>query len=190
MRVKICGITRREDAELCEELGADFLGFVFVKSSPRFVQEIPVKSPHHKCKRVGVFRDHSLDDIHRIAEVAQLDIIQLHGNESEDFVRAIQLPVIKAVHVQDALPDTNTSADWILFDTGGGTGRRFDWSLLADYPRTKPFFLAGGITPDNVEAAIRRARPDAIDLSSGVESAPGIKDHRKLRELFERVQRT
>jgi phosphoribosylanthranilate isomerase len=138
---------------------------------------------------VGVFRDASLDEIHRTAEIARLDLVQLHGSEDEAFIRAVQLPVIKALNVGRALPNTTTSAQWLMFDSGGGTGRAFDWSLLAAYPRTKPFFLAGGITPDNVEAAIRTARPDAIDVSSGVESAPGIKDHHKLRALFERVRR-
>ena len=221
-RIKICGITRAEDAKVCAELGADFVGFVFVKESPRYVApekareitqvrgrvssegEAPHPNPLPTAVRlrrgegtdfrgllfVGVFRDAPLHEIHRIAAIAQLDVIQLHGNESDDFVRAIELPVIKALNVQHALPDTTSSADWLMFDSGGGTGRAFDWSLLASYPRTKPFFLAGGLTPDNVEDAIGGVRPDAIDLSSGVESAPGIKDHDKLRELFERVKRT
>jgi phosphoribosylanthranilate isomerase len=96
--------------------------------------------------------------------------------------------VIRAFDVGDALPETNTGAAYVMFDTGGGTGRAFDWTLLEAYPRTKPFFLAGGITPDNVEDALR-ARPDAIDLASGVERAPGIKDHEKMKRLFERVNR-
>ncbi|MGZ5434280.1 MAG: phosphoribosylanthranilate isomerase [Thermoanaerobaculia bacterium] len=77
----------------------------------------------------------------------------------------------------------------MLFDTGGGTGRTFDWSLLASYPRTKPFFLAGGITPDNAEEAIAKTQPFAIDLASGVERAPGIKDHDKMKRLFEAISR-
>jgi len=123
--------------------------------------------------------------------VPGLDYVQLHGAESDDDVRAAALPAIKALRVGDVLPDTTAhpSAEWLLFDTGAGTGRRFDWSLLAMYPRTKPFFLAGGLGPDNVGAAISLVRPDGVDLSSGVESAPGIKDHAKLRTLFERVRR-
>ena len=211
MRVKICGLTRAADAELCAALGADFLGFVFVKESPRYIAPEAVReiaqSPLPTAVRlrrgegtesceldvplfVGVFRNATLDEIHRIAAIAQLDVIQLHGEEPDDFVRAIELPVIKAVHVQETLPERTSSAQWLMFDSGGGTGRAFDWSLLAGYPRTTPFFLAGGITPENVDAAIRTARPDVIDVSSGVESAPGIKDPRKLKELFERVKRT
>ena len=102
--------------------------------------------------------------------------------------------VIAGHHV-DAYTVVATSAEWLLFDThdaqkGGGTGRTFDWSLLARVPRSKPFFLAGGITPDNVADAIRAVRPDAIDVASGVESAPGVKDQGKLRKLFDRVRET
>jgi phosphoribosylanthranilate isomerase len=139
---------------------------------------------------VGVFRDQSIDEVRRIAELAQIDVVQLHGAEDDDYVRALGLPVVKAFRVGETLPETTSSASWIMFDTGGGTGRPFDWSLLATYPRAKPFFLAGGLTPDNVADAIRETRPDAVDVSSGVESAPGIKDPRKLRDFFERVRRT
>jgi phosphoribosylanthranilate isomerase len=198
-KIKICGITRVEDAKLCAELGADFLGFIFVPSSPRYIEpekaaEIAssVKGP----KFVGVFRDESLDAIHRITHRAGLDVIQFHGTESDEDIHTLGLPSVKAIRVGDTLPDTSShpSAEWLLFDTfdhrrEGGTGRRFDWSLLAMYSRTKPFFLAGGLGPDNVAAAISLVRPDAIDVSSGVESAPGVKDPEKLRTLFERVKR-
>jgi phosphoribosylanthranilate isomerase len=198
-KIKICGITRVEDAQLCADLGADFLGFIFVRSSPRYIEpekaaEIAsrVKGP----KFVGVFRDESLEAIHRITHRAGLDLIQFHGTESDEDIHTLGLPSVKAIRVGETLPDTSShpSADWLLFDTfddrrGGGTGRPFDWSLLAIYPRTKPFFLAGGLGPDNVAAAISLVRPDAIDVSSGVESASGIKDPDKLRTLFERVKR-
>ncbi|HEX2834352.1 MAG TPA: phosphoribosylanthranilate isomerase [Thermoanaerobaculia bacterium] len=185
--VKICGLTRAEDAERAAQLGADYLGFVFVRESPRCVDAEFVRGIGG-AKKVGVFRNAPLDEMERVAKVARLDLIQLHGHESEDDVRALALPVIKAFHVEDALPQTNTAAQYVMFDTGGGTGRRFDWTLLAEYDRARPFFLAGGITPDNVEDALR-ARPYAIDLSSGVERAPGIKDHHQLQRLFERVKR-
>ena len=186
-KVKICGITRLEDAQACAGLGADFLGFVFVRSSPRYIepeQAAEIMRQVQGPKFVGVFMD-------EVRHVPGLDYVQLHGAESDDDVRAAALPAIKALRVGDVLPDTTAhpSAEWLLFDTGAGTGRRFDWSLLAMYPRTKPFFLAGGLGPDNVGAAISLVRPDGVDLSSGVESAPGIKDHAKLRTLFERVRR-
>jgi phosphoribosylanthranilate isomerase len=186
-RIKICGLTREDDAELAVSLGAEYLGFIFVKESPRCVTPERVRSMNG-AKKVGVFRDAPIDEIERIAEIAQLDLIQLHGSETEDDVRAMPLPVIKAFNVSNALPHASTGAAYVMFDTGGGTGRTFDWTLLAQYDRTKPFFLAGGITPENVDDALR-ARPYAIDLASGVERAPGIKDHDKLKRLFERVKR-
>jgi phosphoribosylanthranilate isomerase len=202
-RIKICGLTRLEDAVLAAELGADFLGFIFVPSTPRYIEpetaaEIvaTLRGAGHKSRVVGVFRDASVEYIRQIAGVVGLDVAQLHGNESDEDVDAVGLPVIKTFRVGDTLPDTTTApnAAWHLFDTyeerrGGGTGRRFDWSLLAAYPRTKPFFLAGGLGPDNVAAAISLVRPDALDVASGVEAEPGIKDHAKLRALFERIKR-
>jgi phosphoribosylanthranilate isomerase len=133
---------------------------------------------------VGVFRNQPIDEVRRIVEIAKLGLVQLHGDESY----TLDIPTIKALQVDSALPDTSTNAEYVLFDTGGGTGRTFDWTLLAGYPRSKPFFLAGGIKPDNVTAAIATTRPFAIDVASGVESAPGVKDPHKLRELFARIQ--
>jgi phosphoribosylanthranilate isomerase len=203
-RIKICGITRAEDALAAADRGADFLGFIFVPSTPRFVEperaaEIAAAvrgSREHPPKIVGVFRDASVDYIREIASIVGLDVVQLHGTESNDEVEALGIPVVKTFRVGDTLPDTTAHphADWLLFDTyderrAGGTGRRFDWSLLAVYGRHKPFFLSGGLTPDNVAAAISLVRPDAIDVASGVEAEPGIKDHEKLDRLFERVRR-
>ncbi len=202
-RIKICGLTREEDALFCASQGADFLGFIFVPSTPRFIEPeraaaiaTRLKDSESTSKIVGVFRDASPDYVREIATLVGLDLVQLHGNETDDDVRAIGLPVIKSYRVGDALPDTTThpSADWLLFDTfeerrAGGTGRRFDWSLLAAYPRTKPFFLAGGLNPDNIAGAISLARPDAVDVASGVESEPGIKDYARVAQFFERVKR-
>ena len=195
--IKICGITRHEDAVLAVELGADFLGFIFVPESPRYVTAGRVREmmasgavvkrrlmpPHSKT--VGVFRGASAEEINDVATAAGVDYVQIHGTPPD----GVRFPVIHAFHVQGSLPDTTTTAEYVLFDTGGGTGRTFDWTLLERWPRTKPFFLAGGLTPDNVAGAIRAGRPDAIDLSSGIESAPGIKDHHKMKTLFERVKR-
>lgn len=202
-RIKICGLTRADDALAAAEEGADYLGFIFIPESPRAmtaeqVAEIAarVRERPKPPKIVGVFRDASNDYIRRIRDVAGIDLAQLHGSETEEDVASLEIPVVKSVRVGDTLPDTHAwpAAAWLLFDTwderrSGGTGRRFDWSLLAVYDRSKPFFLAGGITPDNVAAAITMVRPDAIDLASGVESAPGVKDHKKLARLFERVRR-
>ncbi len=201
-KIKICGLTRAEDAVAAAELGADFLGFIFVPGSPRNMEPervakitATVRDAGHMPRFVGVFRDTSNDYIRDIAALAGLDVIQFHGAESDDDVRALGMPVFKTYRVGDTLPDTRAtpSAEWLLFDTfdahrEGGTGRRFDWSLLAMYERAKPFLLAGGLNPDNVAAAISLVRPDGIDVASGVEREPGVKDHKKLRQLFERVK--
>lgn len=202
-KIKICGITREEDALAAAGYGADFLGFIFVPSTPRFVEPeraaaiaAAVRARGHAPKIAGVFRDASNDYIRAIAALAGLDIVQLHGAESDDDIRELGLPAVKTLRVRDALPATQAtpSAAWLLFDTyderrAGGTGRSFDWALLSSYERSKPFFLSGGLGPDNVAAAISLVRPDAVDVGSGVEAAPGVKDHGKLARLFERIKR-
>jgi phosphoribosylanthranilate isomerase len=202
-KIKICGITNEADALFCAEAGADFLGFIFVPSSPRHVEpetagEIArrLREMPNPPKVVGVFQDASADYIREIHDVVRLDVVQLHGSESDDEIRELGIPAIKTLHVGGALPDAHVTptAAWLLFDTfderrSGGTGRRFDWSLLATYERSKPFFLSGGMTPDNVVAAVSMVRPDAIDVASGVEASPGFKDHDKVARLFERVRR-
>ncbi|MEA2417692.1 MAG: phosphoribosylanthranilate isomerase [Thermoanaerobaculia bacterium] len=199
-KIKICGITNEADALFCAEAGADFLGFIFVPSSPRHIEperaaDIAkrLRDTANAPKIVGVFQDASVESINK---TGFLDLVQLHGSESDDDIREIELPAIKTLHVGDTLPDTHATpiAAWLLFDTfderrSGGTGRRFDWSLLATYERSKPFFLSGGLTPDNVVAAVSMVRPDAIDVASGVEASPGLKDHDKVARLFERVRR-
>ena len=202
-KIKICGLRRREDALLASSLGADFIGFIFVPESPRYVEPLfaaevaeKVRSRPTAPKIVGVFRNEKPEHVRAIAEGVGLDYVQLQGTESEEDVRRIGMPVIKAVHVGAWAPrtDAHPSAAWLLFDTydarrSGGTGRRFDWSLLAGAERRQPFLLAGGLNPENASAAISAVRPDAIDLASGVESSPGVKDPRKLELLFERVRR-
>jgi phosphoribosylanthranilate isomerase len=203
-KIKICGITNETDALFCAEAGADFLGFIFVESSPRHIEPEKagaiakrLRQNDHAPKIVGVFQDASVDYINEIRNVVSLDVVQLHGRESDDEIRGLGIPAIKTLHVGATLPDTHATptAAWLLFDTfderrSGGTGRRFDWSLLATYERSKPFFLSGGLTPDNVVAAVSMVRPDAIDVASGVEASPGIKDHEKVARLFERVRRS
>ncbi|MBV9495840.1 MAG: phosphoribosylanthranilate isomerase [Acidobacteria bacterium] len=203
-RIKICGLTREEDAVFAADRGADFLGFIFIPTSPRHVEPeraaaiaAAVRDRRENApKLVGVFRDSSNDYIREVASLVGLDLVQLHGTETDEDLRELGLPAIKTVRVGAALPDTTAhpSAEWLLFDTyderrEGGTGRRFDWSLLAVYSRSKPFFLAGGLNPENVGAAISLVRPDAVDVASGVESEPGIKDHEKIERLIERVKR-
>ena len=202
-KIKICGITRENDALRAAELGADFLGFIFVPGTPRHIEPEraaliagSVRSQVGAPQFVGVFRDASNDYIREIASIVGLDLVQLHGNEDDAGIAELGIPAVKTLRVRDELPDTHAvpNAAWLLFDRyderrSGGTGRRFDWSVLAGFDRAKPFFLSGGINPENVGAAISSVRPDAIDLASGVESEPGVKDHDKLARLFERVKR-
>jgi len=200
MKVKICGLTREEDAVFAAEQGADFLGMIFVPDSPRCIDVERAKSIRDavggRAKLVGVFHDQPMSEIREMAQRAGLDFVQLHGHETDADIVEIGVPAFKTVSVGETLPDTKSypHAEWILFDNRdhrgrGGTGQRFDWSLLALYERQKPFLLAGGITPDNAGAAISLVRPDALDIASGVESAPGIKDHAKIEKLMERVRR-
>lgn len=205
--LKICGMTREDDALHCAERGADFLGFIFVPESKRFVApqraaEIAaaVRARGERDgtpipRLVGVFRDAPLESIREIVSLVGLDLVQCHGDETDDDLQQLPVPAIQVFRVGDTMPDTRSGANaqWLLFDTydarqSGGTGRRFDWSLLAGWSRDKPFFLSGGINPENVAGAISLIRPDAIDVASGVESAPGIKDREKLDQLFQRVK--
>ena len=196
-RLKLCGITNADDALLCAE--ADYLGLIFVEDSPRHVtveraQGIVAALGKKRPKLVGVFRDHPLEHVQRVTMEVGLDLVQLHGSEPNDYIRALTPSVIKTFRVGDVLPDLSSApnAAYFLFDTfvdrlSGGTGSRFDWSLVANV-RHKPFFLAGGINPDNVKAAIDIARPYAIDVATGVEASPGKKDPAKVKAMFEAVR--
>ncbi len=197
--VKICGITKPEDAACAVEAGADALGFVFWHMSQRNVdparaaaitRELP-----RSVLRVGVFVDAPRDDMARIADEVGLDMLQLHGDEPPEAIAGLPRRVLKAVRVgkgfkpEEALRFAGQAAG-ILVDTRspgetqfpGGTGVPFDWSLVAGLARRVPFLmLAGGLSPDNVAAAIRAVRPHAVDVSSGVEGLPGRKDPFKIR---------
>jgi phosphoribosylanthranilate isomerase len=201
IQVKICGITRLEDAQAAVDAGADALGFVFYPPSPRYVTpeqaEQIVQTLPPFVTTVGLFVDAALDIINDTAARCGLDRIQLHGRETPEYCRQVTRPVIKAVRIKDAaslahVPDYKVSA--YLLDTyvegalPGGTGASFSWELAA---RAKPFgpvILAGGLTPENVEVAIVQTRPYGVDVSTGVERAPGIKDHQKVREFIARAK--
>jgi phosphoribosylanthranilate isomerase len=198
MFVKICGITRFEDAEAAIACGADAIGFVFWSHSPRCVdapraREIVRLLPSNVTP-VGVFVNQAADEVNRIASEAGLGLVQLHGDEDGDYVRAIERPVMKAVALGAA---SAGFAEWldrvrILLDVHdpvkrGGTGRTIDWTIAAEVARRREILLAGGLTPANVSEAIAQVRPYGIDVSSGVEASPGIKDHGRLKALFEAV---
>lgn len=182
MFVKICGITNRADALASIDAGAGALGFIFWPGSPRCVAPDAVAGwigelPKSVLK-VGVFVDEAPEAIEQISAQLGLDIAQLHGQETPDrHPRGV--PVWKAMRVTgDRIPAPDYPAEAILLD-GPGSGRTFDWTLAKSV--TKPLVLAGGLTPENVREAVAVAKPWAVDTSSGVESAPGIKDHARVK---------
>ena len=194
MLVKICGITRLEDAEAAVAYGASAVGFLFWPNSPRFIDPFRaraiVAALPPLVSVVGVFVNQPAEYINGVASLVGLSAVQLHGDETVAFVNLMRRPVIKAIGVG---PDT-TAADWpdratLLLDAHdvyrrGGTGRTIDWSAAAAIASRRRVLLAGGLTPENVGEAVGRVRPSGIDVSSGVEASPGIKDHRKLSDLF------
>lgn len=199
-RIKICGITRAEDAQIAVHAGADALGFVFYPPSPRYVAPARAASivaavPAFVCT-VGLFVNHDVESVRQILAEVSLDLLQFHGDEPPSFCRQFGKPYIKAVRVKS---DTNLvqyaldfhDAKALLLDAfvegvPGGTGEAFDWNLL---PRdfSKPIILAGGLTPENVEHAIRLTRPYAVDVSGGVELSKGIKSADKIAAFIKGV---
>lgn len=201
----MCGTTRLEDALAAARLGVDALGFIFSPKSPRYInqacaQTIIAQLPP-LVDRVGVFVDASLEEIVACAACG-LSLVQLHGKEGPEFCREAKkaLPccgIIKAFRVggESVAADFAPYDDCVeafLLDTyvkgaAGGTGQTFDWSLIARLQLTRPLFLAGGLAPENVGKAIKEVQPYAVDINSGIETYPGVKDHRRLEALMEVV---
>ena len=191
---KVCGLTRAEDAKAAYAAGAVFGGLIFVEGSPRHVSVAQARAITEAAPLnfVGVFRNESKEMIQSLVETLQLSAVQLHGDETESYIKKLRslIPgcqIWKAVAVTDVLPDLNFTADRLLLDSkvgnqSGGTGHVFDWSLLADLPKEK-LMLAGGINPENIPEAIKVGCL-GVDLNSGVESAPGIKDANKIQRAF------
>lgn len=202
VRVKICGITRREDAELAVELGADALGFVFWPSSPRNLRPADAAAITRglpaSVARVGVFVDASPEEVRAIAHEAGLDAVQLHGAEVVEDYRLPGVTLIKSFDLSGigdvaramALPRQVTP----LIDAHdrarrGGTGQTANWARASEVARARPILLAGGLTAETVGAAIDLVHPWAVDVSSGVESSPGVKSGERLRAFFEQIDR-
>jgi phosphoribosylanthranilate isomerase len=199
--VKICGITSRLDAEAAIEAGADALGFIFFKQSPRYIApaaaaQIIAKLPTSVLK-VGVFVDEPLERLNQIAEECGLNRMQLHGSESCDLCAHVGKPVIKAFRVKDPLslaPMGDYRVSAFLLDSYvpgqfGGTGAKFNWDLAIQAKSFgTPIVLAGGLVPENVGDAVAKVVPWAVDVSSGVEFSPGVKDHAKVREFIRRAK--
>ncbi|KUG29828.1 phosphoribosylanthranilate isomerase [hydrocarbon metagenome] len=188
---KVCGLTRPGDVTACLDAGAAMTGFIFAAKSPRRVTpEQALGLPRGDAYRVGVFVEQSVEEVVRIMDAAELDLAQLHGRQNEAFCRAVGPGrVIKALWpeklrsreaLQKALDRFAESCAFFLLDagtSGGGHGRSMDFSLVAGLDMPRPWLLAGGLGPHNLEAALDAAAPDGLDLNSGLETSPGVKDH-------------
>ena len=203
-RVKICGLKSPQDIEIVNECMPDYIGFVFADFSKRYVtleKALELKQLlNPKIKSVGVFVNERIDVIMSILESGAIDIVQLHGNEDEEYVAELRerircskvlspepeiIQVFNMNKIQNLSDIQKTSADYILLDSGYGTGQTFDWEKLKDID--KPFFLAGGLNLENVEQAVREIAPFAVDVSSGVETQ-GSKDRSKVERFINLVK--
>ncbi|MEK7871043.1 MAG: phosphoribosylanthranilate isomerase [Nitrospirota bacterium] len=200
IKVKICGITNLDDAMVAVDAGADALGFIFYKDSPRYIEpskagEI-IKNLPPFVNTVGVFVNEKEPEVTRVIESTRIDILQLHGEEPPGFCALFNKPVIKAIRVKEresitCLANYNVSA--FLLDSYnrkgyGGTGEGFDLDIAVEAKKFGRIILSGGLTPENIADAIEKVRPYAVDVSSGVEASKGKKDHEKIRLFIERAK--
>jgi len=199
VKIKICGLTRAEDVQAAVAAGADAVGFVFAASPRRISIETAIRLGGYVPEgvlRVGLFMDQARSEIGQVVSAVPLDLLQFHGSETERECMAFGLPWLKAVAMQDAASLEQAEREFpgaagLLLDSHakgrrGGSGRTFDWALAK--PAASRIWLAGGLTADNVGEAIRIVRPYAVDVSSGVEVAPGIKDADRIRTFVEAVR--
>jgi phosphoribosylanthranilate isomerase len=202
-RVKICGITRSQDADAVMAAGADALGLNFVEQSPRRLAIEAARPIAAQVRgaliRVGLFVDPTTEQVARVLDAVELDALQFHGDEPAGFCRSFGLPFMKAIRVRrtldmEALEQEFAEACCLLLDAyvegvSGGTGHRFDWDLWPRQSRL-PLVLAGGLTPENVAEAVRRVQPWAVDVAGGVEGAvKGEKDPDRIRRFVAEVKR-
>ena len=196
-KIKFCGLTRTGDIEAANELKPDYIGFVFWPKSKRAVTAGEAKILKSKLdpsiKAVGVFVDEDMEAVKSLLDGGIIDIAQLHGHEDEDYIyglkKASGKPVIKAFRIrseEDGRQAEESPADMVLLDSGMGTGKTFNWEIIKGVKR--PFFLAGGLAPDNAAEAIRELQPYALDVSSGIETE-GIKDIKKMTDFYEAVRK-
>jgi len=200
VKIKICGMTRLQDTLLAAGGGADAVGFIFYRKSPRYVSAKTVKAIVADLppfiETVGVFVNETADRINRIADSCKLSAVQLHGDESPAFCKRIRRKVIKAVRVKgrdsfDGLSVYKVSAfllDSFSYQQQGGTGETFDWRLVSEGKKYGPVILAGGLDPSNVVHAIQKVKPYGVDVCSGVERTPGIKDPLRVKAFIKAVK--
>ncbi|TNE70946.1 phosphoribosylanthranilate isomerase [bacterium] len=203
-RVKICGLTLLEHARFVSGAMADFCGFIFYPKSPRYIKPEEagaIISWLEGPKSVGVFVNEAIDEVNNSALIAGVHYVQLHGDESPEYCQLMEKEVIKAFRIKQGMGKSDIEAlikpyqdcvSYFLFDTYtdeafGGTGKTFDWSVLNELETTVPFFVAGGIGIDNLNDVINACNPFAVDVSSSLESEPGIKDFDKMADFFDVV---
>jgi phosphoribosylanthranilate isomerase len=201
-QVKICGITKEEDALCAAECGAAALGFIFYPGSPRCITPEKAQRIIDKLTpeiiTVGVFVNEKAEEVKRIAQYCSLDFIQLHGDESAEYCRNFpQAMIIKAVNLQsetDLMQAFNYNTAALLVDSRhaglyGGTGKKANWDLALRVKGKKPLILSGGLNEENVSEALEKVLPEALDFNSGVEIQPGTKDHKKIARIMEIVRK-
>ncbi len=197
IKIKLCGLTRPVDIEAANRLFPEYIGFVFAPKSRRYIAPERAKelksmlSP--EIKAVGVFVNETAQRVAELLNEGIIDIAQLHGSEDEEYIGLLReltgKPIIKAFRIEseeDIMQVENSTADYILLDSGAGTGIPFDWNLIQSIKR--PYFLAGGLDCDNVGKAVRALRPYAVDVSSGIET-DGLKDVNKMAEFVATVRK-
>ena len=196
-KIKICGLKRLDDIEIVNKYKPDYIGFVFADSKRKVTSDLACKMKKNldsSIKSVGVFVDEDIDVIIKLYDEGIIDIAQLHGLENEEYIKKLkqksnyQLEIINAIEMsdeKDLLGYENSLADYLLLDSGKGSGKTFDWRLIRKDLK-KEFFLAGGLNSKNISKAIEEFNPYAVDLSSGVET-DGYKDELKIKEVMEEV---
>ena len=186
-KVKICGLSTASAVETACQAGADYIGFVFAESRRRVSLKLAALVPP-AVRKVGVFVSPSLAELQETISVANLDLVQIHGDFNEELLTEIGRPVIRAYQVKGALKGVSQQADYLLFDAPlAGSGQTFDWQAFDKEQIHQPFFIAGGLNAGNVREAIQHFAPYAVDVSSGVET-DGQKDLEKITEFIERVK--
>jgi phosphoribosylanthranilate isomerase len=202
IKVKICGITNYPDAAFSVSNGADLLGFIFYKRSLRYITPLKARAIIKRLPKgilkVGVFVNEKEDRVKKIADICGLDLLQFHGDEGPGYLASFKgYRIVKVLRIKGRVsPETLKpyKADYFLFDTYqkdafGGTGQAFDWDILKPLKKTKtPFFVSGGLTPENVSGLIKKIRPYGVDVSSGVEKAPGKKDLKLVKAFINAVK--
>ncbi len=204
-RVKICGLTTLEHARYGSGAMADFLGYIFYEKSPRYIEPSEaaaiitwIEGPAN----VGVFVNKSIDDVNDIAKLTGIEYVQLHGDESPEYCELIEKPIIKAFRVKaddtaetlrDRVQPYRDAAAYFLFDAYtsdvyGGSGKSFNWDILAKFDSPRPYLLAGGLSSENVKEAVKKVKPYGLDVSTSLEDEPGIKSFEKMETFFDVMQ--